>query len=58
MSTAYVKKNGAVKRVGYCVCHFSQLCAQKGGFKAALDHGLSVNRSIVIRGRANPNAER
>ncbi|XP_019749970.1 neurocan core protein-like [Hippocampus comes] len=41
-----------------CSCLLAMFANPNGGFKAALDHGLSVNRSIVIRGRANPSAER
>ncbi|XP_077411363.1 uncharacterized protein LOC144040877 [Vanacampus margaritifer] len=40
-----------------CSCMLPVLANSKGGFRGALDDGLSVNRSIVIRGRAYPKAE-
>ncbi|XP_077393803.1 uncharacterized protein LOC144030999 [Festucalex cinctus] len=41
-----------------CSCLLPMLANSQGGFRAALDDGLSVNRHIVIRGRANPQAEK
>ncbi|XP_077393787.1 uncharacterized protein LOC144030986 [Festucalex cinctus] len=41
-----------------CSCLLPMLANSQGGLRAALDDGLSVNRRIVIRGRANPQAEK
>ncbi|XP_037136712.1 uncharacterized protein LOC119139817 [Syngnathus acus] len=38
-----------------CSCLLTMAANPKGGFQAAIDEGLAVGRSIVIRGRAKTN---
>ncbi|XP_061143132.1 uncharacterized protein LOC133159789 [Syngnathus typhle] len=41
-----------------CSCLLAMVANPKGGFQAAMDEGLAVGRSIVIRGRAKTNVTR
>ncbi|XP_077371345.1 macrophage mannose receptor 1-like [Festucalex cinctus] len=41
-----------------CSCLLAMAASPRGGFKGVLNDGLSVNRSIAIRGRVGLNADR
>ncbi|XP_077422540.1 uncharacterized protein LOC144052393 [Vanacampus margaritifer] len=41
-----------------CSCLLAMAASPRGGFKGVLSDGLSVNRSIAVRGQANLNTDR